>query len=109
MSKRERYMRLIVFFDLPTDTPAQRREYAKFRKYLLKNGYLMMQESVYSKLAVDGRMVDTLINRLKQNKPPAGLVQALQVTEKQFANMVYVAGRYEDNGVVDDTDTLVVL
>lgn len=46
-----RFMRVIVFFDLPTETNAQRREYTRFRKKLLKSGFLMMQESVYSKLA----------------------------------------------------------
>ena len=45
-----RYMRLIVFFDLPVLTAANRRDYYLFRKYLIKSGFLMMQESVYSKL-----------------------------------------------------------
>lgn len=43
-------MRIMVFFDLPTITPANRKDYANFRKYLIKNGFIMMQESVYSKL-----------------------------------------------------------
>ena len=79
MSERVRYMRLIVFFDLPIETSAQRRQYARFRKYLVKNGYLMMQKSVYSKLAIDGHMADSLMTRLAENKPPEGLVQVLQV------------------------------
>ena len=46
-------MRVIVFFDLPVETSADRREYAHFRKHLVKNGFLMIQESVYSKLALN--------------------------------------------------------
>lgn len=39
-------MRVIVFFDLPVTSVTERREYARFRKYLIKSGFLMMQESV---------------------------------------------------------------
>ncbi|MDD3092982.1 MAG: CRISPR-associated endonuclease Cas2, partial [Clostridia bacterium] len=46
-----RYMRIIVFFDLPTVSYAERREYTRFRKFLIRSGFLMMQESVYCKLA----------------------------------------------------------
>lgn len=56
MSERVRFMRLMVFFDLPTETAPQRREYNRFHRFLLKNGYLMLQKSVYTKLAIDGRM-----------------------------------------------------
>ena len=42
-----RFMRMMIFFDLPTDTIKDRREYARFRKYLIKNGFVMMQEAVY--------------------------------------------------------------
>jgi CRISPR-associated protein Cas2 len=109
MSERVRYMRLVVFFDLPIETAAQRKEYRLFRKYLLRNGYLMIQESVYSKLAIDGKMANTLIQRLAQNRPPEGLVQVLQVTEKQYASMVSIVGDAPDDGTVVNTDTLVVL
>ncbi|MBR2834273.1 MAG: CRISPR-associated endonuclease Cas2 [Coriobacteriales bacterium] len=102
-------MRLIVFFDLPVQTAAQRREYAKFRKYLVKNGYLMMQESVYSKLAIDGRMIEMLVSRLRENRPPEGLVQALQVTEKQYAEMFYIMGARNEISELETTESLVVL
>ena len=46
-------MRVIVFFDLPTESLDDRREYRKFRKFLVKKGFLMMQESVYSKIALN--------------------------------------------------------
>lgn len=40
-------MRVIVMFDLPVLTAQERRDYTRFRKHLLKNGFLMMQESIY--------------------------------------------------------------
>lgn len=109
MTERVRYMRLVVFFDLPIETVAQRKEYRLFRKYLIKNGYLMMQESVYSKLAIDGKVAKTLVAKLAQNRPPEGLVQVLQVTEKQYADMVSIVGEAHNDGTVVSTDTLVVL
>lgn len=109
MGERIRYMRLIVFFDLPTESSVQRRQYARFRSYLVKNGYLMMQKSVYSKLAIDGKMADALVARLAENKPPEGLVQVLQVTEKQFASIKYIAGHRGAREEIDGTEGLVVL
>ena len=44
------FMRLILFFDLPVVSKEDRRIYATFRKYLIKNGYIMMQYSVYCKI-----------------------------------------------------------
>ena len=46
-------MRIIVFFDLPVITAKSRRDYYNFRKYLIKSGFVMMQESVYCKLATE--------------------------------------------------------
>ena len=44
------FVRLILFFDLPMTTKKERKIYANFRKYLIKNGYMMMQFSVYCKI-----------------------------------------------------------
>lgn len=102
-------MRLIVFFDLPVLTAAQRKSYRLFRKFLIKDGYLMMQESVYSKMVLDGAAADSAIVRLKRNRPPQGLVQVLKVTEKQYSGLIEIAGEGKDHHVVDTVDRLVVL
>ncbi|MDO5043121.1 MAG: CRISPR-associated endonuclease Cas2, partial [Slackia sp.] len=62
-------MRVIVFFDLPTETAAQRKSYRLFRKYLLKEGYLMLQESVYAKLVIDDAHAKSAIARLREYRP----------------------------------------
>ena len=107
--RRIRYMRLVVFFDLPTDTPAQRKDYRTFRKFLIGEGYMMMQESVYVRLVTTDANADFAIARLKINHPPQGLVQVLKVTEKQYASMVYVTGEHSNVGQVDTMEELVVL
>lgn len=87
-----RFMRVIVFFDLPTLTAENKREYRCFRKHLLKSGFIMMQESVYSKLALNGTVANAIIENVRKNKPKEGLVQLMTVTEKQFSKMEYIIG-----------------
>jgi CRISPR-associated protein Cas2 len=101
-------MRIIVFFDLPVLTAANRRAYRDFRKYLLKSGFMMMQESVYCKLVQNSSVADSVIHNLIQNKPQEGLIQALKVTEKQFSKMDYIVGERK-NDVIDSDERLIIL
>ena len=61
-------MRVIVFFDLPVTTTADRREANRFRKGLVKDGFLMMQESVYCRLAQNSTMADAIVENIRKNK-----------------------------------------
>lgn len=106
---RIRYMRLLVFFDLPVDTAKQRKDYRLFRKWLLKDGYLMLQESVYAKLVVNDGAAGSAIMRLRKNRPPSGLVQVLKVTESQFSTMEYITGNREAYNEVDTMEDLLIL
>ena len=99
-------MRVIVFFDLPVQTSAERREYAQFRKHLVKNGFIMMQESVYCKLALNMSAAGAIMEAVRQHKPPAGLVQMLVVTEKQYARMEFVVGESHSEIVDSDERTI---
>lgn len=101
-------MRVLVFFDLPVITEENRREYRKFRKFLLKNGFLMLQESVYCKLALNSTAVRTIVDNVHKNKPEEGLVQLLTVTEKQYAKMDIIIGDIK-NEVLDSDERLVIL
>ncbi|TGY73640.1 CRISPR-associated endonuclease Cas2 [Enterorhabdus sp. NM05_H27] len=96
-------MRLILFFDLPVDTAIQRKEYRLFRRFLIKDGYLMLQESVYAKLVVNDGAAGASIMRLRKHRPPEGLVQVLKVTEKQFSTMDYITG---NRAAYDEVDTM---
>ena len=97
-----RFMRMILFFDLPTETPQQRREYARFRKHLLKSGFLMMQESVYCKITLNATAVNSVYSGLQKNKPSKGLIQTLLVTEKQFSKMEFILGDYAGDIINSD-------
>ena len=101
-------MRIIVMFDLPVVSANDRREYTRFRKYLIKSGFLMLQESVYCKLAQNSTAADLIIQNLKNNKPLSGLVQTLKITEKQFSRMEYIVGQKESD-VLDSDERLVFL
>lgn len=103
-----RFMRMLVFFDLPTETAADRREYRRFRKLLIRNGFLMLQESVYCKLLLNASAQALTAELLRRNHPSQGVVQLLTVTEKQFAKMEFIAGEYHSD-VLDTEERLVVL
>lgn len=85
-------MRLLVFFDLPVVKKEDRKEYQNFRRFLLNDGYIMLQFSVYSRICngVDG--ANKHINRLQKNIPPKGSVRYLQITEKQYTEMKFLVG-----------------
>lgn len=106
---RVRYMRLLVFFDLPVGTAAQRKRYSQFRKYLVKDGFLMLQQSVYSKLVVNEAAASGSIARMRKHRPPEGLVQVLKVTEKQYATMTYITGNEAARDEVDTMEEFLVL
>lgn len=101
-------MRILVFFDLPVLTEKERRDYRQFRKFLIKSGFMMMQESVYCKLAQNSTAAEMIIDNVKKNKPNEGLVQMLKVTEKQYAKMEFIVGESRSE-VLDSDERLVVL
>ena len=103
-----RFMRVIVFFDLPVLTESNRREYRTFRKFLIKSGFMMVQESVYCKLAQNSSVADIMVDNIKKNKTPEGLVQVLRVTEKQYNKMDFIVGE-KTGDVLTTTERLVIL
>ena len=103
-----RFMRVFIFFDLPVLTAKDRREYRRFRTYLIKSGFIMHQESVYSKLTLNGTSAQTVAANVKKHAPPCGLVSLLIVTETQYANMTYITG--EDNSeYISSVDRMVII
>jgi CRISPR-associated protein Cas2 len=85
-------MRMLVFFDLPVVTRAERRAYTHFRRFLLNDGFDMIQFSVYGRI-LNGRDAENKhMQRVIANLPPEGSVRVLTVTEKQFASMKLLVG-----------------
>ncbi len=101
-------MRVIVFFDLPVETSTDRRNYRQFRRSLIKGGFMMLQESVYAKLALNSTQVSQIISDVKRAQPEKGSVQILSVTEKQFSKMEILSGKGNSN-VIDTDERLLIL
>lgn len=85
-------MRILVFFDLPTTTKDHKRAYTVFRRFLIKDGYDMLQWSVYSRIANGIDDAQTHLKRLQNNLPKTGAIRCMQVSEKQFAGMKILVG-----------------
>lgn len=103
-----RFMRMLVFFDLPTETGADKRNYRLFRKLLLDNGFIMMQESVYCKLLINTSAEDAVREVIRKNKPPKGTVELLTITEKQFSRIEYITGEFFSE-VISTDERMVIL
>ena len=95
-------------FDLPVLTVADRRSYRKFRNFLISSGFIMMQESVYSKLCLNATSANIVKENVKKNKPEKGLVELMTVTEKQYAAIEYIVGSPNEE-YVTTADRLVIL
>lgn len=82
-----RCMWVVAMFDLPVDTKQARRQYALFRKFLLKDGFTMMQFSVYIRHCASRESADVHVQRIEKNIPPDGEVRIITITDKQFERM----------------------
>lgn len=101
-----RFMRMLVFFDLPTETASDRRVYRRFRKMLIQNGFLMLQESVYCRLVLNASAQYAISEVIRRNKPSNGIVQLLTITEKQFSKIEYITGEFSSD-VIDSDERLI--
>lgn len=97
-----RFMRTILFFDLPSITKTELREYRRFVKFIKSKGFVMMQESVYTKLSLNETVVNSLIKEVKSKLPKDGVVSVLTITEKQFASIEHLIGEVNVDVVVSE-------
>ena len=88
-------MWLFVFFDLPTASKKDRKNYSVFRKKLQKFGFSMMQYSVYVRHCPSRETADVHINRVKKMLPPRGQVTITMITDKQYGSMINFWGKGE--------------
>lgn len=102
-------MRLMVFFDLPTKTKADKRAYTLFRRFLIQDGYDMIQWSVYGRIVNGFDDAQTHFKRLEKNLPEYGSVRCLQVSEKQYANIKLLVGTQKHQEKMVNADQLILL
>lgn len=82
-----RVMWILVFFDIPTQTAKEKKDAAAFRKFLIKEGFTMLQYSVYVRHSMSWDNADVHTKRVKKYLPMYGNVCVVQLTDKQFGNM----------------------
>ena len=92
-------MRTIVFFDLPNIYFADKRNYLLFRKFLLKEGFIMMQFSCYSKFCRNDSEVSKYIRRIKTFNPNSGNVRLFSLTENQYEKMIILSGEKNNDEI----------
>ena len=83
---------MLVFFDLPVTTQKNRKDASDFRKFLLRDGYHMLQYSVYARVCNGMDAVEKHRARLKQHLPNNGAIRLLVITEKQFESIDILLG-----------------
>lgn len=103
-----KFMRIILFFDLPTMTKKDLKNYRHFVKYLNDDGFVMYQESVYTKLCLTPSIVDQTKKKLKENVPPDGFISVLTITETQFSTIENIIGEVKAD-VIMSSDKIVKL
>ncbi len=90
-------VKLLCIFDLPMDLPEQQRQYRFFRKSLIKNGFTMLQYSVYVRTCPNKEYAKRLIPKLEEFSPVGGNIRIISITEKQYDDMVLILGRKTSN------------
>lgn len=93
-----RFMWLLVMFDLPVGTKAERRDATKFRQWLIDQGYEMSQFSVYMRFCAGKEQVERRVRDIAKSRPGKGSVHVLAVTDRQFENMVVFRGKQRGRG-----------
>ena len=86
-------MWVIVLFDLPTDTKQARKQYTRFRKNLLNDGFGMMQYSVYYQHCASDANASVHSKRVKSALPPEGEIRIVKITDKQFGKIEVYYGK----------------
>ncbi len=85
-------MWLFVFFDLPTKTKKERKKYTQFRNHLLKDGFIMMQFSIYTRICKGDDSVETHKKRVKEHIPSKGHIRMISITDLQYSKMETLVG-----------------
>jgi len=95
--KGNKFMRIIVLFDLPTNTKKERKEASKFRKFLLDDGYDMLQYSIYVRICKGADAIETHKRRISQKLPSKGNIRFLPITNATYERMENILGDLTNN------------
>ncbi len=90
-----RIMWLFVYFDLPTTTKKDRKAYTKFRKEIMRDGFSMIQYSIYARHCASRENSEVHKKRVKRILPKKGEVIIFEITDAQFGRMEFYKGQFE--------------
>lgn len=100
-------MRILLLFDLPSVESYEKKEYRVFKQALAKNGYTMIQFSVYMKPMNGQIKIDNEIKKLSKYIPDSGNIRLLQMTEKQYQEMHIILGCKKINEIYNNSERYV--
>ena len=104
----DKFMRVLLMFDIPTKSKKEQKYATKFRNGLIKQGFFMMQFSVYMRICKGISAAKSAVERVRGILPPLGNVRTLIITEKQFDNMQILLGSAGFNEQMNNDKNLVV-
>jgi len=88
-----RVMWIMVLFDMPTQTAVERKQYSKFRKSLLKDGFGMLQYSIYIRHCMSREYAQKHMRRIRAYLPRKGEIVLFTLTDRQFGMIEMYSGR----------------
>lgn len=104
MNNDYRRMRILLFFDLPSIEQYEKKEYLDFRKSLIKNGFIMIQFSIYVKAVNASSKIKYEIEKIKKNIPSQGNIRIIHITESQYQNMTILLGNKKINEIYNNSE-----
>lgn len=105
-NESNRFMRILIMFDLPTNTKKERHEASKFRQFLINDGYYMLQYSIYCRVCKGFDNTDKHIKRVSAHLPSIGSIRALEITESQYNRMKLLIGNKKIAEQIDERQLL---
>ena len=104
-------MRLLVMFDVPSETKADQKRYRKLIKSLEAEGFYMFEYSVYVRVCTSDADVEACLTRLRSRVAWFdGLIKALKVTDDQFSRIEILNQNKKDSSDIrSKTKRLVVI
>lgn len=96
-------------FDLSVETGREKRAYRMFRNNLIKEGFTMLQYSVYMRTCPNRDYAHALEKRLKKNVPEKGNIRLITITEKQYEDMIFLVGSKQATEEVIGAERMIVL
>lgn len=102
-----RIMWILVMFDLPTDTKANRKAATDFRNFLLNEGFMRSQFSVYARFISGKSSFSSRVKRIERNLPGQGDVQILNFTDRQYRDIIHFSGRSRERARKNPTQLVI--